>query len=166
MKQIWLTSMLAIGLLAAPSFADDLSHRKAAAKLLEVTNVQQMLEKVKASVETIMRQQLGALQLPEEGRQAAAKAQQEMMEWFSQFFAWEKTRDMYTEIYVETFTEDELNELIAFNQSPLGQKVLKKMPELMHRSMEKTQQVLREAEPEVKRRLRKIILELESRYKV
>jgi hypothetical protein len=40
------------------------------------------------------------------------------------------------------------------------------MPELVQRSMEKTQQVLREAEPEVKRRLRKIILELEQRYKV
>ena len=166
MKQIWLSSMLAIGLLAAPSFADDLSHRKAAAKLLEVTNVQQILEKVKASVEVTMRQQLEALKLSQDGREAASKAQQEMMEWFSEFFAWEKTRDMYTEIYVETFTEDELNELIAFNQSPLGQKVLKKMPELVQRSMEKTQQVLREAEPEVKRRLRKIILELEQRYKV
>jgi hypothetical protein len=165
MKQIWLISVLAVGLLITPSFAHDDSHRRAAAKLIEVTQVQQMLEQVKASVEIIMRQQLEALQLPEEGREAAAKAQREMMVWFSEVFAGEKTRDMYVEIYMETFTEDELNDLIAFNQSPLGQKVLKKMPELVERSMEKTQQVMRQAEPEFKRRLRKIILELEQRYR-
>jgi hypothetical protein len=165
MKLIWLISALAVGLLITPSFGDEVSHRKAAARLLEVTNVQQMLEQVKASAAIMMNQQLDAIKLPEEGREAAARAQHEMMDWFSQFFSWERTKDIYVDIYVETFTEDELNELIAFNQSPLGQKVLHKMPQLMQRSMDKTQQVLHETAPELQRRLRKIILELQERYK-
>jgi hypothetical protein len=165
MKPIWLISVLALGLLITPSFADELSHRKAAAELLEITNVRQMLEQVKTSAAIIMNQQFDAIKLPEEGREAAARAQQEMMDWLSQVFAWEKTKDMYVDIYVETFTEDELNELIVFNQSPLGQKVLRKMPQLMQRSMDKTQQVLHDMAPGFQRRLRKIILELQERYR-
>jgi hypothetical protein len=166
MKKIWLGTIIAVLFLIRPLCADEVSHRKAAAKLLETTNVQQMLEQVRTSVEATMAQQLKTLNLPEEGRAAAAKAQQEMMAWFSEVFNWQKTKDAYVEIYVETFTEDELNELIAFNQSTLGQKVLKKMPEIMQRSMETTQQVIRETEPEFQRRLRKIILELEQKYQI
>jgi hypothetical protein len=88
------------------------------------------------------------------------------MAWLSGLFAWERTRDLYVEIYVEAFTEDELNELIAFNQSPLGQKVLKRMPGIMQRSLETTHRLMRETEPELNRRLHKIILELEQKYKI
>jgi hypothetical protein len=166
MKKIWVGGIIAVFFLIAPLCADEVSHRKAAAKLLETTNVPEMLEQVKASVEATMAQQLKTLNLPEEGRAAAAKAQQEMMAWFCDLFSWKRTQDMYVEIYVETFTEDELNQLIAFNQSPLGQKVLKKMPEIMQRSITQTHQLLLETEPEIQRRLRRITQELEQKYKI
>lgn len=37
--------------------------------------------------------------------------------------------------YLNTFTENEIEEMIKFNQSALGQKILKKMPELNQQVM-------------------------------
>lgn len=39
-------------------------------------------------------------------------------------------------VYAETYTLDEIRQLTAFYASPLGQKMLAKMPQLMGRSME------------------------------
>jgi hypothetical protein len=45
-------------------------------------------------------------------------------------------------LYAETYTLDELRQLIAFYSSPLGQKMLAKMPMLMNRGMEISQRVM------------------------
>jgi hypothetical protein len=45
-------------------------------------------------------------------------------------------------LYAETYTLDEIRQLIAFYSSPLGQKMLANMPMLMNRGMEISQRVM------------------------
>ena len=50
-------------------------------------------------------------------------------------FTWESLKPMYIEIYRDTFTQDEIDGLISFYQSPIGMVFVNKMPEVMQRSM-------------------------------
>ena len=56
-----------------------------------------------------------------------------MLEWISKYFTWDAMVPDLSKIYKETFTESELRELIAFYQTPTGQKSLAKIPELMQK---------------------------------
>jgi hypothetical protein len=67
-----------------------------------------------------------------------------LMDWCSDILDWEKLRDQIADIYVQVFTEDELNELIRFYQSPVGQKLLEKTPEIMQKSVEIVQTILQD----------------------
>jgi len=51
--------------------------------------------------------------------------------WFEEDIDREAMKNGLIEIYTEAFNEKEINELIVFYQSPVGQKFLKKSPELM-----------------------------------
>jgi hypothetical protein len=70
-----------------------------------------------------------------------------MREFYAEHLAWEKVRPETVEIYTEVFTVAELEELIVFYQSPLGQKLLAKYPEVMTRAMALTQKKLQAAMP-------------------
>jgi len=165
MRKAWMVTLLVFAIATSITFADEATHKEAALKLLEVTNTQKMLDQYMTSFETMMEKQFDALELPSEGREAAKALQKEMMEWLSGFLAWEQMKDTYVDIYVEVFTEDELNELIEFYQSPLGQKLLKKMPELLQKTMQKTQAILQEKMPDFQRKLQKTLSELKEKYK-
>jgi len=51
--------------------------------------------------------------------------------WFENDIDRKAMKSKIVEIYAEAFNEKEINELIVFYQSPIGQKFLKKSPELM-----------------------------------
>lgn len=48
---------------------------------------------------------------------------------------WQNIKDDYIDIYAQAFTDEELNGLILFHQSQLGQKYLDTMPTLMIESL-------------------------------
>ena len=164
MRKTCFAALLVLAITVSVSYADEASHKKTVLKLLEVTNSQKMLDQMTTWIESMMRQQFDNLQLPPEGREAAATVQKEMMTWFSEFLTWEKVRDRFIDIYIDVFTEDELNEIIGFYQSPVGQKMLRKMPELIEKSMQKTQAILQEKMPEFQQRMQKILSDLKAKY--
>mgnify|MGYP005607049363 FL=1 len=63
-------------------------------------------------------------------------------------------------LYTNGFSEAELNQLIAFYKSPLGQKVLKQMPALFSESMKMTQARLEPAVPQIQQLLDQMTKEL------
>jgi hypothetical protein len=54
-----------------------------------------------------------------------------MLQWLTRYMTWEAMAPELTKLYVATYSEGELKELAAFYRSPVGQKSLTKMPELM-----------------------------------
>ena len=54
-------------------------------------------------------------------------------------------------LYAEVFSEDELRQTIAFYQSPLGRKLLERMPELMQKSMQISQDRMKDVMPELQK---------------
>jgi uncharacterized protein len=60
--------------------------------------------------------------------------------------------------YGDNFTEEDLQAMLAFYKSPVGQKVLIKMPEIMRSSMEIVQESMKDIMP----RLQEVQKELEE----
>ncbi len=60
---------------------------------------------------------------------------------------WDKMRPMCVSIYAETFTPEELQGLIAFYKTPVGQKWIEKHPPLQTEIMFKSQAMIRDLMP-------------------
>ena len=66
---------------------------------------------------------------------------------------WDKIKPDLVKLYTTNFSEAELKGLIEFYQSPLGKKVMEKMPTLSAQSAQMTQGRLEKAVPEVNKLL-------------
>jgi hypothetical protein len=101
--------------------ADAASHRQAVDRLFELTDMQQ---KIAESVDNVLAMQLG--QNP-----ALREHRDRVRAWLEKTIGWEGLKDEVTDMYLKTFTEQELEEMNAFYGSPTGRKVIKQLPALV-----------------------------------
>jgi hypothetical protein len=73
--------------------------------------------------------------------------------WYLQTMAKSGFEAKIIALYAETFTEQELEDLARFYRSPLGQKALSKVPELMKRGAEIGLEAAKANQPELERML-------------
>ena len=66
---------------------------------------------------------------------------------------WKKIKPKMVDLYTQTFTEQELKDLVKFYESSLGKKVLREMPRVTQQSAQLTQQSLEPAVPVVNKLL-------------
>ena len=99
------------------------SHEKAVERLFELTDMQQ---KVDESIDVVLAIQLR--QSPQYTAQADT-----IRAFLEKYIGWEALKAPMTDMYLQTFTEAELNKLNAFYSTPEGQKVIKKLPDLVNR---------------------------------
>ena len=78
-----------------------------------------------------------------------------------QAIGWNKLKPDMVKLYTSTFSESELKDLVKFYESPLGKKVLEKMPMVTQQSAQLTQQKLESAVPVVNKLLSDMTTELD-----
>ncbi len=166
MKKIFVFATCIVMLASTIASADEAGERKAVLKLLEITNARSMTDQLMKSMEAMMTSQFEAeaSDLTPEGREALDAVRKDSLKWLSDNLSWDQMRDMYVDIYTQVFTEDEINEIVQFYQSPLGRKMLKKMPELMRLTLEKSQEKVQKKMPIFREKLQKTLSELEAKY--
>lgn len=111
--------LLAIG--HASARADEASHRQAVARLFELTQMQQ---KIDESVDNLLALQLA--QSPE-----LRDHETVVREFLVRNIGWQSLEEAVTDMYMQEFTEEELNEMNAFYSSPTGKKVIERLPVLV-----------------------------------
>ena len=136
MKTGYLTTLLFTASLALPglSVADDTSHIGQVEILFKLTRMEQ---KIDESVESVAALQL--LQNPE----LVAKRDR-LMAFLEKHIGWNAVRGDLTNMYMQTFTEEELKAINDFYITPTGQKVITVVPQLVQErnrlSMQRLQQ--------------------------
>jgi len=95
--------------------------------------------------------QLNTMNVPADARPKAEEMQQRMMALIADRLSWEKARPALIKVYSDTFTESEIDGIVAFYKSPPGQAMLEKMPQLMQKSMAVGQQLMGDVMPEIQR---------------
>ena len=97
------------------------SHRQQVETLFQLT---QMEKKIQESVDSVVQLQLR--QNPQ-----LAQHQQKVQAFFEKHMGWEALKSDITEMYMRSFSENELEQINAFYITPAGQKVIKVLPELV-----------------------------------
>jgi uncharacterized protein len=113
-------------------------------QLLQLTKVDRQMDSVLAQMEGAMK---GSLQQLTKGRVLSAEEQAtldqqqaKMAAILKEELSWDKVKDQYVRAYREMFTREEIDGLIAFYQTPAGQSLVNKQPELANRTMTILQQ--------------------------
>ena len=138
------------GVLAfATATAQEASHRDAARELLKAMNAEQTIEEsynqVLPQLEA-MGQQMG---VSDEERAIFNRYLDRMVAALREELSWEKLEPGMVQTYASVYSEQELRDLVEFYESPLGQKFIRKMPELMTATMQLTQDMMQDFVPRV-----------------
>ena len=125
-----LTLLAACCLCAAPAFAQTDSHRRAAETLLQVTEVQEMFEVgVRLGMDTASTPEMESMRPVLEA-------------FFQRYVSWDAVREQYVDLYVDTFTEAELDGLAAFYRTPLGQRVVEEQAHMTREGAQIGQEIV------------------------
>lgn len=137
MKKKYLLGVLFATSLVLPglSVADDQSHLEQVEILFKLTRMEQ---KINDSVDSVAQ-----LQLRQNPDLDAAKRQQ-LMAFLERYIGWNAVRADLYEMYMQTFTEEELKTINDFYITTTGQKVIVIVPQLVQErnrlSMQRLQQ--------------------------
>jgi uncharacterized protein len=113
-------------------------------QLLQLTKVDKLVDSVFAQMEGAMK---ASLQRATKGKTLSAdeqavldRQQAKMTGIMKDELSWEKMKDLYVQAYRETFSQEEIDGLVAFYQTPVGRSFVSKQPELMKRTLAIMQQ--------------------------
>ncbi|HXZ92410.1 MAG TPA: DUF2059 domain-containing protein [Burkholderiales bacterium] len=125
---------------AAPPAASEDSIRR----LLEVTEARKLLDGMMAQVDALMRrnmeQALRGRQLTPEQEAIIARMRGRMADAFREEMAWDKLEPLYVRVYRDTFTQDEVDGMLAFYRTDAGRALIVKMPAVIQTTMGDMQQ--------------------------
>ncbi|GAB3779074.1 DUF2059 domain-containing protein [Dyella agri] len=112
-------------------------------QLLQVIQAHKMLDAMQARLDGMMHtasEQALAGQPADAGEQKIIDAQTAKLSTLMKSqLSWDSMEPMYVDIYRKTFTQKEVDDMIAFYKSPSGQSMVAKMPAVMGQTMQDVQ---------------------------
>ncbi|MBU3056742.1 DUF2059 domain-containing protein [Pseudomonas indica] len=145
------------------ALADDASHAANAEQFLKLAHADKLTVPVYAQVQQMFAQRFAESKAPEAKKAVLESYQAKANAALDRAVGWDKLKPDMVKLYTSNFSESELKDLIAFYQSPLGKKVMEKMPALTAQSAQLTQAKLETAVPEVNKLLGDMNKELEAK---
>jgi uncharacterized protein len=146
MNTLTLNGMLIVLLaLSLPAWSDagPDAHRQAVARLFELTHMQQLIDD---SVDRAVTLQIA--QNP-----ALAEHRDALRVFLEKYIGWQALKEDLTAMYLQAFTEAELDEMNTFYSSATGQKVLQRLPVLVQQrnrlAMQRLQEHIGELQQEI-----------------
>lgn len=151
------------GLVNANPNAD--SYYESVEELLLLMKVDENLAYTFAQLRPILLEQFQAMMdgdVTSEQVQIMEKYMGEMLDMMEEEMSWEKMKDDFIHVYMSVYTEEEIQELIKFYQTPVGQKTIEQTPILMEQSMEISQKYLFATLPKLQSIAEKMEAELKA----
>jgi hypothetical protein len=111
-------------------------------KMMQVMQVEQMLNQFLAqmdvgmaqSMDQALRQALQGRELTDEQKRKVEQTRQETMAALREEMAFAKLKDLYLQVYRETFTQEEVTAITKFYGTPAGQALVEKSPVAMQKA--------------------------------
>jgi len=131
---------------ASPARADEASKSAKAEELLRLTQGDAMMKMVEPMMKGMQAQ--GDKDIPAEQRAKVGEMQEKIMALVAVSLS--KAKPALVKAYTDTYTEEEIDDILAFYKSPAGKAFLQKTPEFMQRSMPVTMQMMGDLLPQMK----------------
>ncbi len=131
-----------LALLSINVFGQQQSHTDAAKQLLDLMNADQAIEQAYGQMYSQLSGMAEQLGITEDQRPMFESYLERMVVVMKEELSWERMEPFVIDAYVSVYSEEELKELSEFYASPIGQKFVAKMPELMQATMEMSQKMM------------------------
>lgn len=135
-KIIVIFIMMAISI---PAFAQPAS-KESVKELLKITKSEQFLGQMSQQINTMMHSSIEKIT---QGRKLTTKQElavvnytQELGKIMQEELTWAKLEPEMIKIYAEEFSQEEIDGMIKFYKTPVGQSTIDKMPIVMQKSMQ------------------------------
>ena len=145
---------------SAQVLADAKSHAADAERFLLLARADKLAVPVYAQVQQMFAQRFAESNAPQSEKAVLETYQAQANAALEQAVGWDKLKPDMVKLYTSNFNEQEMKDLIRFYESPLGKKVLEKMPTLTAQSAQLTQGELEAAVPKVNQLLAEMTTKL------
>ncbi|MDO9616469.1 MAG: DUF2059 domain-containing protein [Pseudomonas sp.] len=145
---------------SAQVLADAKSHAADAERFLLLARADKLAVPVYAQVQQMFAQRFAESNAPQSEKAVLETYQAQANVALEQAVGWDRLKPDMVKLYTSNFTEQEMKDLIRFYESPLGKKVLEKMPTLTAQSAQLTQGKLEAAVPKVNQLLAEMTTKL------
>lgn len=131
-----------------------------AERLLELTHADKLAVPVYAQVQQMFAQRFAEVKAPASRKAVLERYQAKANTVLDRAIGWNELKPELVQLYKKEFTAQELKGMVDFYESPLGSKMLAKLPQLNQRSAQMAQASLEAAVPEVNKLLAEMVNEL------
>ena len=130
----------------SPSAAGAPPSEASIKQLLEVAQARKLIDSVMAQMDGLMQQTIAQAtkgqDISPKVQKDIDKGQAEVTGTMKELLDWNKLEPMYVRIYQKTFSQPEVDGMIAFYKTPAGQAVIAKMPAVMQNMMDEMLQMM------------------------
>ena len=151
MKKKTLIIFMAMLMGTTLAYADEATKNAQTEKLLKFMKVDQQLEVTNQRMRRQTERMLAAQNLPEGLSGKMQKIFNKQFDMVTEATSWDNLKNDVIAIYTTTFTEEEINGLVEFYSSDLGQKMIANLPDLFQKGMEIAQNRLMEKKQEIEK---------------
>lgn len=141
--QFLLVSALLVGGIL-PARADEATKTAKVEEMFKVAKLDQLFSQTLSMVSNQMKsaafQRMFGVKLPPEQQKTAEEFQDKVTQLITETLSWDALKPTYVKLYTETYTESEIDGLLAFYKSPSGQAMVSKTPQLMTQANQVVQQ--------------------------
>ena len=134
--------------LSGPAVANT-AQRDTVEALLIASGADSALDAVYAQFDGMFANMAEQFKIEESERASFNKHMQKVNLMLQEEMNWDTLKEPMIDVYMAHYTEQELQDMLAFYQSETGQSVVKKMPEVMAASMQVTQQLMKDVYPKI-----------------
>jgi hypothetical protein len=159
--------LLACLLLAGPAVANDApASDESIQELLVITDAHKLIDTMNLQVQAMVRtssKQATQGQTMTPAKQAVLDRMQAKMEAaLNEMLNWDSLQAMYLRTYRASFTQDELDGMMAFYRTPAGIAMIKKMPLVMQNVMGEMQSVMKPMQVKMREIQRETMQDLQA----
>ena len=164
----WAAGLVLAAIVPMGARADDASKREKLHEMFRLAHIDQtinlMFEQQKQQLPKIMQAILpgGTLTADEQNDLNAFIAKVQGI--VQQQASWSKLEPQFTDIYASVYSEQEIDGMIAFYKSPVGQAMVAKQPEVVQRSTSVQQDLLKQIQPQLAQAMRDFVQQMQAKY--
>ena len=138
-------------------------------QLLEVGQAHKLVDTMTAQMDgymkQIMQQATQGQHITPEIQKGIDKREAEMMSMLKELLDWDKLEPMYVRVYQKSFTQGEVDGMVAFYKTPIGQALLTKMPAVMQNTLNEMQQMMQPMMQRMQRMQQDVVAEIQAQKK-
>ncbi len=156
MRKIPFLLAAALLLSAAAAHADDASKHAKVRELFQLTSMQNRVDQIRVSAlaqaRSIAAQQFASTGVSaQQDNKGVAVYYDKLNALVAESYNWTKLEPEYETVYADLYTEDELDGILAFYKSPVGQAYLSKTPEATRQVLQISKQQFDALTPQIEK---------------